>query len=167
MTDPLILTLQFDAVTADLFERHRQTFFPERLNQVPAHLTLFHKLPGAQREAVVREVARAASRPPFPVTVTGVMGLGRGVAYALASQTLLSLRADLARAFAPWLTAQDREAFRPHVTIQNKVSPGEARRTKELLARTFAPFEARAEGIQLWHYRGGPWEGAGAIAFTG
>ncbi|HZB50151.1 MAG TPA: 2'-5' RNA ligase family protein, partial [Mycobacteriales bacterium] len=66
-------------------------------------------------------------------------------------------RARLAKAFEPYLTAQDRQGWRPHVTVQNKVTPAEARRTLAGLAAGFAPFEAVGTGLALWAYRGGPW----------
>lgn len=160
------MTLQLDAQSTALFERHRQTFFPPALNQIPAHLTLFHKLPGEDLDAIVRTAARVCPRRPFPVAISHLMPLGRGVAYAVTSPALNALRASLADAFAPTLTGQDRQRFRPHITVQNKVAPPEARRTLDLLARTFAPFEATAEGLQLWHYLGGPWSPAGALPFT-
>ncbi|MEM7567909.1 MAG: 2'-5' RNA ligase family protein, partial [Pseudomonadota bacterium] len=100
------------------------------------------------------------------VEVNGLRMLGRGVAYTLRSRALDSVRADLSRAFKPWLTGQDREGFRPHVTVQNKVSSAEAKGLHAHLLAGFAPFDVRAEGIQLWHYRGGPWSPAGAIAFA-
>lgn len=163
--DPLILTLQFDAVTDDLFNRHREALFPKELNRTPAHLTLFHALPGERIETVMVRVAEASQRAPFPVEVAHLMRLGRGVAYAVRSRELMALRSTLATEFRPFLTGQDRERFRPHVTVQNKVSPAKARATHEDLARHFAPFHATAEGLQLWHYRGGPWAPAAAVAF--
>ena len=165
--DPIILTLQLDGETTAFFESQRRAHFPAALNRIPAHLTLFHALPGAEERAVVAAVATAAQRHPFPVAVEGLMPLGRGVAYRLAAPPLLALRAELAQRFAPWLTRQDREAFRPHVTVQNKVSPQMARATEAHLSRDFVPFTAVAEGVQLWSYRGGPWAPLGAIAFAG
>jgi len=162
---PIILTLQLDAVSSDFFERQRQLFFPEGLNRVPAHLTLFHKLPGDEHEAIVKTVA-AAARPPFMVSVDGLKKLGRGVAYTLSAPELLQMHRTLAAAFAPWLTGQDRERFRPHITVQNKASPGAAQRTFEDLSRAFTPFSATAQGVQLWHYAGGPWSPLGVITFT-
>jgi 2'-5' RNA ligase len=164
---PIIVTVQLDAVTADRFEAERRRYFPPALNRVPAHLTLFHALPGEAEREVVVAVAAAVRRPPFAVAVDGLRPLGRGVAYTLAASELGAVREAVSRRFAGRLTAQDREKFRPHVTVQNKVSPGEARATLELLARNFVPFEARAEGLQLWRYRGGPWQPLGAMAFGG
>lgn len=162
---PIIMTLQLDEESAAFFERLRRAHFPPALNKIPAHLTLFHALPGDELLAVMETTARAAARPPFMVSVEGLMPLGRGVAFRLASPALVGLRADLARRFAPWLTRQDREGFRPHITVQNKVAPHEARATQAELERTFAPFQARAEGVQLWSYEGGPWAPIGALGF--
>jgi hypothetical protein len=89
------------------------------------------------------------------------------VALALEAPEAARLRADLARGWEAWLTAQDRQGWRPHVTVQNKVAPEVARATLAALAAGFAPWEARAEGLLLWRYRGGPWEAAGEFPFTG
>ncbi|WP_420393642.1 2'-5' RNA ligase family protein [Acuticoccus sp.] len=164
--DPIILTLQLDEASAAFFERQRQAHFPLAINRIPAHLTLFHKLPGEEADRVLAEVAQATRRPAFPVAVEALMPLGRGVAYRLASPTLGAVRSDLARRFERWLTGQDRERFRPHVTVQNKVTPERAKATLAELERSFHPFTATAEGLQLWHYRGGPWSPLAAIAFA-
>ncbi|XWN34314.1 MAG: 2'-5' RNA ligase family protein [Devosia sp.] len=164
---PIILTLQLDAAAQDFFERARQAHYPFALNKVGAHVTLFHRLPGEHEEVVVKALAVEAMRAPFPITVDGVRLLGRGVAYTLSSETLLRLRASLAERYRPWLTGQDRERFRPHVTVQNKVSKATARHTYEALLARFAPFSAKAEGVQLWRYCGGPWQAMGVMAFAG
>lgn len=174
MTDaqPIIMTLQLDAESADFFERQRQQYFPPAINYINAHLTLFHNLPGREFEAVLRAAAAVcAVRAPFPVQVAGLMKLGRGVAYKIESDNLSTLRAELAKTFAPWLIKQDRQGFRPHVTVQNKVAPAEAIALYDRLSSSFEPFEARAEGLQLWFYEGGPgrpgtWSPAGAVAFS-
>ncbi|MCF3932630.1 2'-5' RNA ligase family protein [Acuticoccus sp. M5D2P5] len=163
---PIIVTLQLDAATAARFEAERRAHFPPAINRVGAHLTLFHALPGSEETRVMDMIGRAAQRAPFPLAVEGLMRLGRGVAYRIASPDLVGLRGRLAEAFHPVLTPQDRERFRPHVTIQNKVTPEIARETHARLCATFEPFTARAEGLQLWHYRGGPWSPLGAVPFA-
>jgi hypothetical protein len=120
-------------------------------------VTLFHALPGGQREAVRRELAAAADRPAFPVTVGRVRLLGRGVAFDLAAAELTSLWRQLREAFDPWLTPQDRRPGRAHVTVQNKVDPAVARALHAELAAGFTPEVVRARGLGLWHYLGGPW----------
>ena len=162
------MTLQFDEASAAYFERRRQAHFPAAINRTPAHLTLFHQLPGEALQSVLLELGKASvGQPPFPAAVTGLMRLGRGVAYAISSPQLIVLRQTLARAFKPMLTAQDRQGFRPHVTVQNKVAREDAERTLFDLQSSFEPFEAIAEGLQLWHYRGGPWSAIAAVPFGG
>lgn len=163
---PIIVTLQLDAASTAFFEAQRQAHFPAAINRVRAHLTLFHALPGDDPDAVLREIAAEAMRPSFPLAVTGLIPLGRGVAYRIESDTLLRLRERLASRFAGVLTRLDREKFRPHVTIQNKVAPASARALLQSLAADFAPLTATAEGLQLFWYRGGPWSPLAAVAFA-
>ena len=77
------------------------------------------------------------------------------------------MRTELKARFEPWLVAQDRAPFRPHITIQNKADPDEARRLLEQLEREFEPFDILAEGLLVWRYRGGPWEAVARLPFRG
>ncbi len=165
-TAPLILTLKMDDASQERFDELRRAHFPPERNFIPAHVTLFHKLPGDRREAItatLEDVCRA--HEPATLRATGVRFLGRGVAYELESGGLDALRRRLAREWEPWLTPQDRQRFKPHVTVQNKVSPEAARSLRERLRAAFSPFEVRAEGLLLWRYMGGPWEPVGAYEF--
>ncbi len=108
------------------------------------------------------EVARqAAATPAFSVQVEGLRKLGRGVAFTIVSPELMALRAHLAHVFADDLTPQDRQGFRPHVTIQNKVTPAAANILFDRMSGRFTPWTAKAKALRLWHYHGGPWEAAG------
>lgn len=164
---PLILTLALHADDQARFERLRQLHFPPDRNLIPAHVTLFHHLPGQEIEAVRNAIDARCAMPPFSVAVSGLRFLGRGVAYALESAALASLRAGLARDWDGWLTPQDRQGWRPHVTIQNKASPEAARALHANLQAAFAPFTVRAEGLDLWRYMGGPWKHQGRHPFCG
>ena len=169
MTDaPLILTLALDEAGFGWFDDLRRRFFPPERNKVPAHLTLFHNLPGEELDAV-RAVVRAACEATAPMTlaVAGPHSLGRGVAYRMHSPELARFRGVLAEAFDPWLTPQDRQGFRPHVTVQNKVEPAEAKEALAQLQAEFEPFDVLGEGVWIWRYLGGPWEALDRIAFTG
>jgi 2'-5' RNA ligase len=167
-TAPLILTLAMDEPAFDWFDDLRRRWFPPERNRVPAHLTLFHNLPGAELDAVQAVVrAMCAATGPMTLQVCGPHSLGRGVAYRLHSPELAAFRAVLADAFDPWLTPQDRQGFRPHVTVQNKVEPDEARLALEQLQAEFEPFDVLGEGVCIWRYLGGPWEALDRIAFTG
>ena len=158
MSAPLVLTLAVDEQAQMDFDQQRRRYFPARLNRIPAHISLFHALPGEETPAIRTLLAEAAAATaPFPVNVLDVQKLGRGVAYTLAAQPLTSLHARLRQAWLPWLTAQDRQGFRPHVVIQNKVDPAEARVLYEKLAAGFRPYSVQATGLLLWRYLGGPW----------
>ena len=165
---PLILTLRLDEPSFERFDALRRRHFPPERNFIPAHLTLFHHLPG-EREGEIAAHLRAVTEPAPPLTlaVTGLRLLGRGVAFALESDGLTALRGRLAREWADVLTPQDRQTFRPHVTIQNKVAPEAARALHEGLALDFVPFTVQGTGLLLWRYRGGPWEAGGTFGFGG
>jgi 2'-5' RNA ligase len=163
---PLILTLPMDESSQEHFDRLRGLHFPPERDYLRAHLTLFHKLPGereAEISAELREMCR--EREPLALTVTGLRFLGRGVAYELSSPQLLALRRELVRSWGPWLGAQDSQGFKPHITVQNKVSPEQARGLHQELQAAFSPFEVEGLGLSLWRYLGGPWEPAGTYLF--
>jgi 2'-5' RNA ligase len=163
--EPLIVTLKLDADTFARFDRLRREHFPAKRNHISAHLTLFHQLPGEEREGVEADLLAVAPTAPIDLQVTGPRSLGRGVAFDIASPPLNALRAELARCWAQWLTPQDRHGFRPHVTVQNKVTAEEARALKASLSAGFSPFTARGEGFQLWRYLDGPWALEAEVAF--
>ena len=164
---PLILTLAFHVDDQARFERLRQAHFPPERNLIPAHATLFHHLPGAELDAAQALLGLACgSTDALRVDVTGLRSLGRGVAYVLQSAALATLRASLARAWHDVLTPQDRQGWRPHVTIQNKVAPAEAATLLASMQAAFSPFQVRAEGVDLWRYLGGPWQHLVRVPFT-
>jgi hypothetical protein len=165
---PLILTLLLDEASFARLEGLRRAHFPPHLNRIPAHVTLFHALPGEEEPAVLLRLAETVrDMAPLPLRVAGVMPLGRGTALRIEAPGVGALRARLAEGWRPWLTPQDRQGWRPHVTVQNKVAPEAARRLQEELRAGFAPWDGVAEGLLLWRYRGGPWEAAGRFAFAG
>ncbi|WGM31789.1 2'-5' RNA ligase family protein [Brevundimonas sp. NIBR11] len=164
--DPLIVSVGFDASAIACFDRVRRAHFPPELNRIPAHLTLFHHLPGGRIADVCDAVEDAARRSTFQVTVSGLRKLGRGLALSIDSVDLVEVRARLAYRFADVLTPQDRQGFRPHVTIQNKVDPQVAAALHDQLAENFDPWTATVEALLLWRYRGGPWEAAGRFDFS-
>ena len=164
---PVIVTLALDDASQQHFDELRTAWFPSERNHLRAHVTLFHALPGAALPALLEDAAAVSPARRFPVAVTGLRFLGRGVAYALASPGLSGVRAELARTWASWLGPQDRQPFRPHVTVQNKVGGGQARALLAELEAEFVPFAVRAEALLLWRYLGGPWAPAGRVPFGG
>ncbi|GAB2779688.1 2'-5' RNA ligase [Hymenobacter luteus] len=165
---PLILTLTLDEAAQAHFNALRQQYFPPERNYLQAHVTLFHHLPGPEARAITEYLARvAATTPPLPLQVAGLRFLGRGVAYDLHNPELLQLHRSLQTAWAAWLTPQDQQRLKPHITVQNKVEPAVARALHQQLTAEFMPFEAAGTGLTLWAYRNGPWEQLQQFPFVG
>jgi 2'-5' RNA ligase len=164
---PLILTLVLDDGAFAFFDTLRRRHFPPERNLLPAHLTLFHALPGDWEPQIIRDLETVCrSQGRVRLTVTGLRSLGRGVAYALQSTELDVLREGLAQSWQKRLTAQDRQKHQPHVTVQNKVDPSDARTLLAELQTGFVPFSATGEGLALWRYRG-VWEAVRRFPFQG
>ena len=163
---PLVLTLRLDEAAQARFDALRQAHFPAERNHLQAHVTLFHALPGEHEDEVRADLEASARRPAYDVDVVRVRSLGRGVAYDLRSAELAAQRADLARRWQPWLTPQDARPHAAHVTVQNKVTPEQARALLRELVAGFAPYAVRATGLALWRYLGGPWEPLGTYRFS-
>ena len=164
---PIIITVALDEGAFAWFEDLRQTHFPTDRNQVPAHLTLFHALPGDFEHEIAQALeARCQRQAPMTLSVTGPWFMGRGVAYRLQSPALNAVRSELAATFSDWLTRQDQAPFRPHITVQNKVEPEDARRLSDRLQLEFEPFDIVAEGLLAWRYLGGPWRQLARLPFA-
>lgn len=163
---PLIMTLAFDAHTFAALDDLRRQHFPAYKNVVPTHITLFHALPGEHEDSIQHTLhTLCAATPVLPIFFPQVRSLGRGVALGVDCPALLRLRQQLATTWHDWLTEQDRRAYRPHVTIQNKVTPAEAQQLYDQLAATWTPFMGQGTGLRLWRYLHGPWELANEFPF--
>lgn len=146
-----------DPVTA-LRERH----FPARLNRTPAHLTMFHALPGSHLSGIVAAIEEEChALSPFRLATGSLFRMRRGVGINVGqgSRPARLLHEGLQRRWTAFLSEQDRQAWRPHWTIQNKVNDAavvdETMREVEL---EFQGAEGVAQGCVLWRYEsGGNW----------
>ena len=154
----LIVTAEMGAEDFARLDGLRRRHFPPERNQVPAHLTLFHALPPSAEQEVKQRLADLTAGPAPSASIAGVMNLGRGVAYRVVSDDLDAIRRALANDFHGLLSAQDNAGWRPHVTIQNKVAPSDARELFQSLERDFTKRPLRIDGLGLHRYLGGPWE---------
>lgn len=163
---PLVLTLKLDDASFRLLDDLRRAHFPPQRNFLSAHVTLFHALPGEHLESV-RQTLRetCAAQAKLALDFPRPRSLGRGVAIDVESAKLGELRGRLAARWRPWLSAQDQQRHRAHVTVQNKVTPEEARQLFEELEREWKPLRGRGEGLLLWEYLGGPWTLTGEFDF--
>jgi hypothetical protein len=156
---PIIVTALFGRADQAWFDALRREHFPAERNQLDAHLTLFHHLPPSAADELKHRLTGETRGVRAPqARVGGLMSLGRGVAYRIEAPALVATRAALVDAFAGLLTPQDAGGWRPHVTVQNKVSPAVARVLLAQLSRDFRPREVEIAGLATWWYRGGPWE---------
>ena len=134
---------------------------------MPAHLTLFRHLPPSLEAELGRRLAAHAAAPPPEARLTGVIDLGQGTAFRVDSEQLEDIRHDLVEAFRGLLIPQDQAPWRPHVTIQNKVEPRQARRLQASLRAAFQPRPLAIRGLASWRYRDGPWEPVKSHIFRG
>lgn len=145
----------------------RRAHFPPERNLIPAHISLFHHLPPSRLADLLRMMRSACAGPPPAARLTGVMKLGRGVAFRVDSPELLDIRDDIARDFAAMLIPQDQHTPRLHITVQNKVEPAIAAALYDRLSADFRPRPLRIAGLAAWHYLGGPWRLAEKVKFRG
>ena len=162
---PIIVTASFGDGDNGWLQALRRAHYPAERNRVPAHLTLFHHLPpGAERELADRLKAATAAPPPR-AAIAGIIDLGEGTALRVDSEDLEAIREDLAQALHGLLIPQDQAPWRPHITIQNKVAPREARRLQQQLRAAFEPRPLAIPALASWRYLGGPWEPIRSHAF--
>ena len=165
---PFVVTLGFDPGTFGRLDALRRRYFPPERDLVPAHVSLFHALPPGEEAAVAASLAEvAASAGPIPLRFAGLSRLGRGMAVRVEAPGLSAVHRALAVEFRDWLTPQDRQPFRPHVTIMNKADKAEAERAYHHLGAAWTPFDGVGTGLLLWAYRGGPWELLAEFHFGG
>lgn len=167
MTAPIIVAAWLAAEDQAWLDKLRAEHFPPERNQLAAHLTMFHHLPPSAEGELKQRLAEEARAPTPEASLSELMSLGRGVALRIRSPGLEAVRARLRDGFAGLLTPQDAGGWRPHVTIQNKVTPKKANETLALLRPGFRPRPLRIKGLAAYWYRGGPWESLARYAFRG
>ena len=167
MAGALIVTAELAPPDSAWLDRMRRAHFPAERNHLSAHLTMFHALPPSVEAEVRTSLARLAVERPPRASIEGLMNLGGGVAFRVASQELDRIRDELARDFRGLLSAQDSGGWRPHVTIQNKVPAKAARALLERLQADFRPRPLAISGLGLHRYLGGPWEKLAIYPFRG
>ncbi|MEL6874240.1 MAG: 2'-5' RNA ligase family protein [Pseudomonadota bacterium] len=146
----------------------RQRHFPPERNFLSAHITLFHHLPPQALSEVRQAVSDLSRHNPKPVAeLSKLIHLGRGVAYQVHSPELLAMRMGLAEMFHGLLVAQDQQKPRLHITVQNKVTPGEAKALLSKLVADFTPRPFDISGLALHYYMDGPWQNIGEWTFRG
>jgi hypothetical protein len=156
---PIIVTTSLAPEDFAWADGLRRKHYPPDRNQLPAHLTLFHHLPPSALDSLKRLLSAEARSTTRPLArITRLISLGQGVALAVESPGLVTIRARIADTMHGQLIPQDQAAWRPHITIQNKVPPSAARALLQSLRAEFRPRPIEIIGLALHYYRGGPWE---------
>ncbi len=165
---PFIVTAELPGDLAKYATELRTEHFPPERNYLKAHVTLFHALPpSCEREIKTALAQEAKENAPVAAQLEGVMPLGRGTALRLSSPDMIAIWRHLADRFHGLLTPQDEHKPRLHVTVQNKVSPKEAKALQAELEWEVDPRPFRFTGLSLHIYRGGPWEFVRTYPFRG
>jgi len=167
MAGPLIVTAELGPQDFAWLNDLRRRHYPVERNQLDAHLTMFHAIPPSAESELRRILASAAQLPAPQARISSVMNLGGGVALRVASDELGAIRERIAERLHGLLTAQDAAGWSAHVTIQNKVSPRDARALMQAIGEQFAQRPIRIAGLGLHRYLGGPWETLQLYAFRG
>ena len=158
MAGALIVTAELAPADLAWLDRLRRTHYPADRNQLSAHLTIFHALPPSLEGEARHRLSLAGKTKSPRATIAGVMDLGGGVAFRVVSEDLDAIRDELSESFHGMLGTQDSGGWRPHVTIQNKVSNRESRQLIAALESGFQPRPLGIKGLGLHRYLGGPWE---------
>ena len=155
---PLIVTAELPEALQSRADQLRKLHYPPERNVLAAHVTLFHALPPSVEQELRDALAAEARAKPVPARLEGVISLGGGTALRITSPVMLAIWERLAERVHGLLTPQDEHAPRLHVTIQNKVSPHDARVLMKLLIPQIEAHDFAFAGLALHRYRGGPWE---------
>ena len=158
-----ILTAELDDASFSWLDALRRQHFPPERNVLSAHLTMFHRLSGAQIE---RLALVAMPDAPIALDFDSLRFLGAGVAFNVRSPELERLRRDIIGAIGGELSRQDAQKWTPHVTVQNKVVAPTAKALFATLQQGFAPRAGQATALLVWEYLGGPWKLARRMAFA-
>jgi 2'-5' RNA ligase superfamily len=162
---PIIVSALIGEPDFTWLDQLRQQHFPPERNYLRAHLTLFHHLPPSVETELCNLLADLSRTPAPAARVTGLMNMGRGVAFRIESEALADIRDVVASRFSANLTPQDKSPWRSHVTVQNKVAPETARALLKALQEDFIARPFAITGLAAWWYRGGPWEQIAAFKF--
>lgn len=165
---PFIVTAELPPDVLAWADALRRAHFPPERNKLAAHVTLFHSFAPSLRDELRRVLGRFAGEyAPPEARCEGLMDLGRGTALAVLSPDMLAVRAAIAEHFHGALTAQDRHEPRLHITIQNKVTPAEAKALQRKLSASLHPRQFRFPALGLHLYRDTLWELLGTWPFRG
>jgi hypothetical protein len=168
MAAPLLVTADLPPDVFAWADGLRRAHFPPERNRLKAHVTLFHALPPSVHDELVRLLAElAGSTVPPEARISGLMKLGKGTALAIDSPGMIALHAIIQDRMQGLISPQDAQPLRLHITIQNKVTPQEARALQAQLGPALEKRAFRFRGFELFAYEEGLWRPLRRFAFRG
>lgn len=146
----------------------RRAHYPASRNRVPAHVTLFHNIPGMVGAELADLLAGLTATLPAPKARIGdVLDLDGGTAIGVISPDLMALREDIADRFHGLLSGADTVTPRLHATVQNKVERRAAHILQAELAATWDPQVVTIPGLAVHRVIDGDWHPFGTWRFRG
>lgn len=172
-----VLTLLTDKPLHDRMTSLRKKYFPQRINKLAAHLTLFHALPESKLDSVIiptiLDVIRRTA--PFRVAATEPFRMKKGFAISVSTphggrqaQQIHRQLQEAWKADGQWLSDQDAGGCRVHYTLMNKVDDEvEVQHALDELMGYWKGDDGNAEGLALWRYDRGFWRWERKFSFRG
>lgn len=175
LQQPILLTAKFNVSLQHKLQILRNQYFPPDRNIVPVHCMLFHNLPYHNIDVMRHQLSDTMSKQQqysthWHVTLPSLMKLGKGVAITVQCKQLTCLHKQLQQLWYNDLIAQDKQSYRPHIVIQNKVTPDIAKQTYDELTEQdiLQQFSGGGYiiGLELWYYQqNGTWSHITDILF--
>lgn len=157
--DKYVLTLHTDPEHAERMTTLRKTNFQRML--VPAHICLFHALPGSQIGKIKADIQSLTKRTrPFAIYTDKAykFATNNGVGVNVSNvRPVRRLQRSLAKRWSEFLSTQDSRTFRPHYTITSKVSEDEAEEAFQRISEDFQSSTGEVDGLALFKYDNGRW----------
>ena len=149
---PLLVTAELPDDILAWADGLRRAHYPPERNRLQAHVTLFHALPPSAQAEVRGLLAEFSQRQAPFAEITGLMDLGGGAAFAVASSDMVALHEQLAERLHGLVQQKDARPLRLHITVQNKVRREQALALQAELGRDLPQrsFRFRGLGLYLW-----------------
>jgi hypothetical protein len=164
---PLLIVAELPRDVFAWADALRRLHYPPERNRLGAHVTLFHGLPPSAQVAVTGLLAELSRLPPPAAAISGLMDLGRGTAFAVASPAMEALHAQMAERLKGLIQQKDAYPLRLHITVQNKVPETDARALQAELSRLPEQRSFRFRGFGLYGWNGDLWEQTRVFPFRG
>lgn len=170
---PVIVSLWLDDPLQTHLSELRAKYFPSERNYLQGHITLFHALPSTHLDIITKTINSVCSdTAEFEVFCEPYrLSKNAAVFIPLKAQRLVSVRTNLLGTFRGSFNMTDQDVkptFWPHATVVNKVTTEEAERVfneVKAMSKEARVTHGRAKGLDVWFYRGGPWEHLHRIPF--